>query len=62
MAQKTYPITKMLWLGSAIAVLSGANIAIKGGEGSPMNWLTVACGIGLVILSLVAKKAGRIDA
>ena len=62
MATKSYPITKMFWLGLAITVLAAANIAIKETPATVMNWVTVAAGIGMIVLSLGAKKLGRTDA
>ena len=61
MAKKTYPITKMIWFGSAITVLSGANMAITG-EATVVRWIGLACGIALVIQALIVKKMGFTDA
>ena len=62
MGQKTFPITKLWVLGSVLTLAAMANIVIKDGAASIFNWLTLASGVGLVILSLIAKKLGRIDA
>jgi len=60
--QKTFPIRKLLVLGSILTLAAVANIAIKDGDATIFNWLTVVGGIGMIALSLIAKKLGRTNA